>query len=90
MQPWIGLQTSKTRRIGSAGDSRGVSELPEKGGRTLLQRGVDIAELGAQAATDAVDCTDDRERDAGCNQAVFNGGRAGLILHETRDKVLHI
>jgi hypothetical protein len=26
----------------------------------------------------------------GCNQAVFNGGRAGLILHETRDKVLHI
>src|SRR5258707_5738317 len=56
----------------------------------LLERGVDGAELGAQAATDAVDCTDDRERDAGCNQAVFNGGRAGLILPETRGKRLHI
>src|SRR6266850_454484 len=56
----------------------------------LLERGVDGAELGAQTGTDAVHCTDDRERDAGCNQAVFNGGRAGLILHETRDKVLHI
>src|ERR1700736_6435628 len=55
----------------------------------LLKRGVDRAELGAQTATDAVDCTDDRERNAGCNQAVFNGGRAGFILHETRDKVLH-
>src|SRR5213080_1459165 len=53
----------------------------------LLKRGVDGAELGAQAATDAVDCTDDRERNAGCNQAVFDGGRAGFILHETRNQI---
>ena len=55
----------------------------------LLQRGVDGVELGAQAATDAIDRTDDRERNAGCNQAVFNSGRAGFIIQETRDKVLH-
>ena len=32
---------------------------------------------------DAVDGGDDRDRDARCNQAVFNGGGTGFVLNET-------
>src|SRR5260370_12892 len=55
----------------------------------LFQRVVDGGELGVQVGTEAVDHSDDRERNASCNQAVFDGGGAGLILHETSNKVLH-
>ena len=44
----------------------------------LLQRAVDRGELGVQRGAEAVDDGDDRERDAGGNQAVFDGGGAGL------------
>jgi hypothetical protein len=56
----------------------------------LLQRGVDGAELGAQTATDAVDRTDDSQRDTGCDQAIFNGGGAGFVIQKTRKKFGHM
>src|ERR1043166_3942324 len=55
----------------------------------LLERVVDRGELAVQVATEAVDDRDDRQRNAGCNQAVFDRGGAGLILHETGKQVLH-
>ena len=55
----------------------------------LLQRGRDIFELRRQRGAETVDDADDRDRDAGGNQAVFDGGGAGLILHETRNEILH-
>src|ERR1041385_1738845 len=55
----------------------------------LFQRAVDRRELGVQGAAEAVHDRDDGERDAGGDQSVFDGGGAGLILHETRNKVLH-
>src|SRR5215510_16445213 len=55
----------------------------------LLERSVDRGELGVQVGAEAVDDRDDRERNAGSNQAVFNRGGAGLILHETGKQVLH-
>src|SRR5207302_4526526 len=55
----------------------------------LFQRGVDRVEVGAQLRAEAVDGGNDGQRNAGGNQAVFDGGGAGLVLHETRDKVLH-
>src|ERR1700754_2234770 len=55
----------------------------------LLQRGADRAEIGAQLAAEAVDHRDDRERNAGSDQAVFDGSGAGLVLHETRNQILH-
>src|SRR4051812_48929851 len=55
----------------------------------LFQRVVDRGELGVQVGTEAVHDSDDRERNAGCNQAVFDRGGAGLVLHETRNQVLH-
>src|SRR5882762_5615992 len=45
----------------------------------LFQRGVDRVEGGAEFAADAVDRSDDHERNAGGNQAVFDGGGARLI-----------
>src|ERR1700733_8692515 len=57
--------------------------------RRLFQRGVDRAELGVQVGAEAVDHSDDGERNAGCNEAVFDGGSAGLILHETRNQIFH-
>jgi hypothetical protein len=43
----------------------------------------------AQLGADAVDGSDDRDRDAGGDQTVFDGGGAGLILHETQNEILH-
>src|SRR5262249_10485993 len=40
----------------------------------LLERGVDRGELGVQVGAEAVDDRDDRQRNAGGNQAVFNRG----------------
>ena len=45
---------------------------------------VDAAELRVQRAADAVDDGDDHDGNAGRDQAVFDGGRAGLISKETR------
>ena len=71
--------------------TRGVTFSPREGEhrRLLLQRGVDIAELGAQAATDAVDGGDDRQRNTGCDQPVFNGGRAGFVGEKLLENALH-
>src|SRR5689334_12596114 len=55
----------------------------------LFQRAADRGELRVQAGAEAVDHSDDRERDAGSDQAVFDGGGARLVLHETRNQVLH-
>ena len=52
----------------------------------LLQRGVDRGELGVQVGAEAVDDSDNRERNAGRNQAVFDSGSTGLVLHETRNE----
>src|SRR6185503_8772747 len=65
----------------------GLSKLSDR--PVLLEAGRDRAELGVQRAAEVVDDGDDRERDAGSDQAVFNGGGAGFILHETRNEVLH-
>src|SRR3569832_2643799 len=50
----------------------------------LLERGVDRRELAVQVAAKAVDDGDNGKRDAGGDEAVFNGGSAGLVLHLTR------
>ena len=55
----------------------------------LFQIGRDELELGIEGGADTVDGNDDHDRNTGGDQAVFDGGRAGFILHETRNKVLH-
>ena len=48
----------------------------------LLQRAVNRVELRVEVSTNVVDGGDDRERNAGSDQAVFNGGGARLIVQE--------
>src|SRR6478609_2872502 len=55
----------------------------------LLEAGRDRGELGVQRGAQVIDDSDDRQRDTGGNQTVFNGGGAGFILRETRNEVLH-
>ena len=57
--------------------------------RRLLERGVDLSKLPVHFNSEAVDDRDDRERDAGGDQAVLDGGGARVILQETRNEVLH-
>src|SRR5947209_19964529 len=55
----------------------------------LLERRVDLRELGVQGAAEGLDDGDDRKRNAGRDKAVFDGGGAGLILYETRNQIPH-
>src|ERR1700736_2584941 len=73
----------KKQRPRIAGAFEAVSQ------RRLLQRGGDRAEGAGKLGADALDGGDDRERDTGGDQAVFDGGCAGLILDETRNEILH-
>lgn len=55
---------------------------PEKG--YLFQRSADRGEIGAELTAHTVNGCDDRNRDTGGDQAVFDSGRAGFV----GDKVL--
>src|ERR1700682_3318066 len=57
---------------------------------SLLQRGVNRGELGVQGGAEAVDRGNNRNRNAGRDQAVFNGGSARFVIQETRKKFGHI
>ena len=58
--------------------------------RTLLQRRVDVGKLSIQICAEAVDDSDDGERDAGSDQAVLNSGGAGLVRPKLRNKTFHV
>src|SRR5947199_116315 len=53
----------------------------------LLQRRVDRGELLVEGGAEAVDDSDDGQRDAGGDQSVFDGGGPRLILNETHKKL---
>src|SRR3954451_22477407 len=55
----------------------------------LLQRGTDITKGGRQLAAHALDGGDDRDGNAGGDQAVFNGSRAALVFGKPQNKRLH-
>src|SRR5882757_5543622 len=44
-----------------------------------LQRGADLAKVAGKLGSDALNCSDNRERDARGYEAIFDGGGAGLI-----------
>ena len=55
---------------------------------SLLQRAVDAAEVGIQGRAEAIDRRDDRQRDPGRNQAIFNRGRPGLVGQKLQKNAL--
>src|SRR6186713_2326156 len=60
------------------------------GRRKLLQGAANRTELLVQAGAQAVHDGDDRQRDTGCNQAVFDRGRTGLIGPKLQNHALHV
>src|SRR5580698_5135610 len=57
--------------------------------RRLLEGAGNAGERGLQIAAEALNNGDDRNRDAGSNQAVFDRRGARLVLHKTRKNGLH-
>ena len=55
----------------------------------LLESGGNGSELGLHAGADVRDGGDDRERDEGGEEAVFNGRYARLVLHKTPNNRIH-
>src|SRR5690606_33039097 len=55
----------------------------------LLDRGGNVRERGVHVGAQRLHGADDDDRDTSSDQAVFNGGRARLVLDETSEKILH-
>src|SRR5689334_10703251 len=58
--------------------------------RRLLQRRVDAGELLVQGPAKAVHHGDDRKRNAGSDQTVFDRGGAGFVRDELREELLQV
>jgi hypothetical protein len=58
--------------------------------RRLFQRGRDTGEVAGELAAEAVNNGNDRNGDTSGDQTVFDGGRAGFVLHKAGNEVLHI
>ena len=56
----------------------------------LLQSVFDAGERRVQLRTELADDGDDRDRDAGGDQAILDGSRARLVLHKARNQVRHL
>jgi len=58
--------------------------------RNLLDRGRDVGERIGELGAETLNDRDDRDRDAGSNQAVFDGRRALFIAKETLKQCAHV
>ncbi len=90
---WQNREQQKSRHRVENGDGFSENEGSITSARNfndaLLQRVVDRGELVVQVAAEAVDHSDDRERNAGCDQTVFDGGGGGFIVQEVSKKFGH-
>ena len=56
----------------------------------LLQGAGDAGEGRVQLRAEALHDRDDRDRDAGGDEAILDGGRARLILYKTHNEAFHL
>src|SRR5690242_15103377 len=70
------------------GESTGVVWSPKRRGllAAAAQLVRDVGERVVELAADGVHGTDDHNRDAGCDEAVLNGGRAAIVTQETLER----
>src|SRR5215510_2670203 len=98
---WVKLRRPGTGRISGHERSgqkrekrlRGPPE-PSKmrqktGPNALFEGGLDAGEGRVQLRAEALDDGDDCNRDAGGDEAVFDGGRARLVLHKALHESRH-
>jgi len=55
----------------------------------LFESGLNAGEGCVQVRADALHDRDDRDRDAGGDKAVLDGGRSRLVLHKAQNDVSH-
>jgi hypothetical protein len=55
----------------------------------LFERSRNGAERGVQLGAEALNDGDDRNRDAGRDETIFDGRGARLVLYKTRNKLFH-
>jgi hypothetical protein len=53
---------------------------------SLFQRAIDRREFGIQLGADALNSSDDRERDSASDQAIFDCRRAGIVGEECSNR----
>src|SRR5581483_1282178 len=87
------LQHGSTSSCGANGTS-GTAYGPRRDRRPRpslrrLHRGADLVEGGADLRSEQLGRRDDADRDEGGDQAVLDGRRTGLVLHETHELGLH-
>jgi hypothetical protein len=74
----------KARRIAATG------RITTSATRRDLQAGSNVIERRAQAGANGARRSDDRNRDEGGDQAVFDGRRAGIVSRQTLQKLHHL
>src|SRR5205823_8481593 len=80
------LRTSRKRK--SPEEQIGAFQEP-RGDEVLLERGLHRGEGRVQARADTLYHGDDRNRNAGGDEAVLDGGRTAFVFGKTREKLLH-
>jgi hypothetical protein len=75
---WMPVGVKKTRQKITPPDHIRRGKAPEKG-KLLLQGSINGIELTAEVGAETVHHRDDCQRDARCDQTVFNRGRPRLI-----------
>ena len=73
----------------AAGWSGGFSQYSHVWSYALFKLLGDVIELGIKRAADRIDACDDHNRNAGGDQAIFDGGSARLVFEE-RKKGMHL
>ena len=68
-----------------AGGSEGRRFLEATTTVNLVQRSIDRSELGIELGAEPVHDGDDGKRNAGCDQAILDGGRAGFVSKKSAD-----
>src|SRR6266404_6025312 len=86
-------------RLWTAGGKRGPAQekdralrharSPHRRADRLPQRGADGGKVGTELCTNTVHGRDDSNRNAGCDQAVFDRSDTGFVLQELQNKRLH-
>ena len=51
--------------------------------------GLEVVEQGVQAVPQVLQADDDADGDDGGDEAIFDGGRTGLVLHKAGENSLH-
>jgi hypothetical protein len=86
---WMSRQPLAAEQLGRQGSEQHFMHGCDPQIFRLLQGVVDRGEFGVELRADALDGTNDRQGDAGGDQAIFDRGRAGFVAQEFKNQPPH-